>query len=183
MFAIYNNVTRGSPTIFFFVFIHLPTTYLSLAITLLVLLLQLCLLILSLWVFLRNQLGESSKQGIEVAWCTPIHHVKWWISRFRGVCRTYAASEVELFVILVALRPLNVTESSIFYAVRVLNVFHHFIIIIIIIVVVVITVIINIILITFIFIRSLGFSIKTSLMFLWGKLKVYVCFPQFLYVS
>ena len=76
MFAIYNNVTRGSRTNFFFFSFHLPTTYLSLVITSLLLLLQLCLLILPLWVFLKNQVGESSKQGIQVAWSTPIHHVK-----------------------------------------------------------------------------------------------------------
>ena len=75
MFAIYNDVTRESLTNFFS--FHLPTTYLSLVITLLLsLLLQLCLLILSLWVFLRNQVEESSKQGIQVAWSTPIHHVQ-----------------------------------------------------------------------------------------------------------
>ena len=74
MFAIYNDVTRESLTNFFS--FHLPTTYLSLVITLLLLLLQLCLLILPLWVFLRNQVGESSKQGIQAAWSTPIHHVK-----------------------------------------------------------------------------------------------------------
>ena len=57
-------------------FFHLPTSYLSIVITLLLLLLQLCLLILQLWVFLRNHVGESSKQGIEVQWSTPIHQVK-----------------------------------------------------------------------------------------------------------
>ena len=94
MFAIYNNVTRGSLINFFcfcflylglFVvvvifflppFFHLPTTYLSLVITLLLLLLQLCLLILPLWFFLRNQVGESSKQGIQAAWSTSIHHIR-----------------------------------------------------------------------------------------------------------
>ena len=157
----------GLSTISFFSSFHLPTTYLSLVITLLLLLLlllQLCLLILPLWVFLRNQVGESSKQGIQAAWSTPIHHVKWWISRFRSVCRTYAASEVELFVILAAFGPLYVTESSILGAVRVLHVFRHFIIIfiIIVIIVVVITIITNIIFITFIIIRLLGFLIKNS---------------------
>ena len=158
---------------------------------LLLLLLFLLLLLILGWlilhpqVFLRNQVGESSKQGIQVAWSSPIHHVKWWISCFRSVCRTYAASEVELFVILAAFGPLYVTESSILGAVRVLHVFRHFIIIfiIIVIIVVVITIITNIIFITFIIIRLLGFLIKNSLLFLWGKLKVYVCFLQFLHVS
>ena len=114
MFVIYNNVTRGSlikfflylslcsccyffPSFSLFLFSIHPNTYLSLVITLLLLLLQLCLLILPLWVFLRNQVGQSSKQGIQEGWSTPIHHVKWWISRFRGTCRTHAASEVEPF--------------------------------------------------------------------------------------
>ena len=114
----------------FFPFFHLPTTYLSLVITLLLLLLQLILLILQLWVFLRNQVEESSKQGIQAAWSTPIHHLKWWISRFRGAYRTHAASKVELFVILVAFGLLCVTESPVL---RVLHVFRRFIIIIIII--------------------------------------------------
>ena len=86
-----------------------------------------------------------------------------------------------------------VTESSVLGAVKVLHVFRHFIIIIaiiiiiiviiiiiiIIIIIVVITIIINIIFITFIIIRLLGFLIKNSLLFLWGKLKVYVCFHLF----
>ena len=73
------------------------------------------------------------------------------ISRFRNVCRTYTASELELFVILVAFGPLYVTESSILGGVRVLHVIRHFIIIImIIVIVVVITIVINIIFITFI---------------------------------
>ena len=63
---------------FFFPFFsfHFPTTYISLVITLLLLLLQLCLLILPLWVFLGNQVGESSKQGIQAACSTPIDHIK-----------------------------------------------------------------------------------------------------------
>ena len=74
----------------------------------------------------------------------------------------------KLFVILAAFGQLNVTESSILGAVRVLYAFHHFIIIfiIIVIIVVVITIITNIISITFIIIRSLGFLIKSSLLFL-----------------
>ena len=81
--------------------------------------------------------------------------------------RTYAASEVELFVILAAFGLLYVTVSSVLGAVRVLHVFRHFIIIIIIIIIVVfITIIINIIFITFITIRLIGFLIKNSLLFL-----------------
>ena len=183
---------------FFFSFFHFPITYLSLVITSLLTLLQLCSLILQFWVFLRNQVGESSKQEIQAAWSTPIHNVKWWISRFRGAYRTHASSEAELFVILAAFGLLYVTESSVLGAVRVLHVFRHFVIIvifiiitiiviviviIIIIVIVVIAIIINDIFITFIIIRLLEFLIKSSLLFLWGKLKVCVCFLQFLLVS
>ena len=150
MFAFYNNVIRGRLS-FFFVFcffcisvffccccccfcsflfpyfFYLPTSYLSLVVILLLLLLQLCLLILPLWVFLRNELGESSKQGIQAAWSTPIHHVKWWISRLRGAYRTHAASEVEFFVTLAAFGLLYVTENSVLGAVRVLHVsFYHY---------------------------------------------------------
>ena len=172
----------------FFPFFLLPTTYSSLVITLLLLLLKLCLLTLLLWVFLRNQVQESSKQGTQAASSAPIHHIKWWISRFRGAYRTHSASEMELFVMLVSFGLLYVTESLVLGAVRVLHVFRHFIIIIvifiiIIIIIVVITIIINIIFITFIIIRLLEFLIKNSLLFLWGKLKVYVCFLQFLHVS
>ena len=46
-----------------FYFFHLPTTYVSLVITLLLLLLELCLLILPLEVFLRNQVGEISRKS------------------------------------------------------------------------------------------------------------------------
>ena len=71
MFAIYNNMTRGSLINFFLFPFHLTTTYLSLVFTLLLLLLlQLCLLILPLWVFLRNLVGEISKQEIQAAWST-----------------------------------------------------------------------------------------------------------------
>ena len=91
-------MTRGSLIIFFYGYIciihfcisvflfccccccvflfPLPTSYLTLVITLLLLLLQLCLLILPFIVFLRKQVGESSKQGIQAAWSTPIPHVK-----------------------------------------------------------------------------------------------------------
>ena len=191
MFAVYINVTRVSHQFFIFYFFlyififffnfHLPTTYLSLIIT------NIFFNITIIGVLEKSSGGGEgvSKQGIQAAWSTPIHHVKWWRSRFRGVCRAYAASEVDLFVILTAFGPLYVTESSILGAVRVLHVFCHFIIIfvIIVIIVAVITIIINIIFITFIIIRLLGFLIKNSLLFLWGKLKVYVYFPQFLHVS
>ena len=150
MFAFYNNVIRGRSSFFFLffvffvsvsfccccccfffsfflIFFYLPTTYLSLVVILLLLLLQLCLLILPLWVFLRNELGESSKQGIQAAWSTPIHHVKWWISRLRGAYRTHAASEVEFFVTLAAFGLLYVTENSVLGAVRILHVsFYHY---------------------------------------------------------
>ena len=88
-------------------------------------------------------------------------------------------------MILAVFGPLYVTESSILGAVRVRHVFCHFMIIIIItlVIIVVITIIINIIFITFIIIRLLGFLIKNSLLFLRGKLKVHVCFLQFLHVS
>ena len=68
--------------------------------------------------------------------------------------RTYAASEVELFVILAAFGLLYVTESSVLGAVRVLHVLRHFIIIIIIIIIVIIIIIINII---FILLLLLGY--------------------------
>ena len=87
---------------------------------------------ITVMVFLKNQVGESSKQRSQAAWSTPIHHVKWWISRFRGAYRTQVAFEVELFVILAAFGLLYVTESSVLGAVRAVLVFRHFIIIIII---------------------------------------------------
>ena len=91
MFAIYNNVTRRSLIICFsmnfclllllflllFFSFRLTNTYLSVEITLLLLLLlQLSLLILPLRVFFRNQVAESSKQGIQAAWSAPIDYVK-----------------------------------------------------------------------------------------------------------
>ena len=59
------------------------------------------------------------------------------------------------------------------------------IIIIIIIIIVIIVVAITIISIIFITIIMMlvGFLIKSSLLFLWGKVKVYVCLLQFLHVS
>ena len=123
----------------------LITTIIVLLSLLWFLLLQLLFwLILPLQLFLRNQVGESSKKGIQAAWSTPIHHVKWWISRFRGIYRALAASEVGLFLILLKdLRPLcNVTRISVLVAVGVLYLPLHFIIIVIIVVVVIIVLLI-----------------------------------------
>ena len=141
---------------------------------------------LPLGVLLRNHVGESSKKVIQAAWSTPIHHVKWWISCFRSAYRTQAAFKVELFMALAAFGLLYVTESLVFGAVRVLHVFRHFIIIIIIVIIntiiVVIITLISIIVITFI-IKLLGFLIKDSLLFWWGKLKICFCLLQFLHMS
>ena len=117
---------------------YIITTIIIVLLSLLwLLLLQLLFwLILPVELFLRNQVGESSKQGIQAAWSTPIHHVKWWISRFRGIYRALAASEVGLFLILLKnLRPLcNVTRSSVLVIVGVLYLPLHFIVIVIIVV-------------------------------------------------
>ena len=101
-------------------------------------------LILPVELFLRNQVGESSKQRIQLAWSTPIHHVKWWISHFRGIYRALTTSEVDLFLILLkGYRPFcNVTRSSALVAVGVLYLPLHFIIIIIIFVVAIIVLLI-----------------------------------------
>ena len=143
--------------------------------------------------FLRNQVGESYKQGIQAAWSTPIHPVKWWISRFRGTYRALAASEVGLFFILLeGLRPLcNVTRSSVLVAVGVLYLplafyyycyyyycccyyyyYYYYCIIN-------ITFIANIIFIISIIIRIF---IRRSLLFFWVKLTVWFCFFQFLHL-
>ena len=102
-------------------------------------------------------------------------------------------SEVELFVLLATFRLLYVTESSVLGAVRDLHVFRHSIIITVIIIIIIIIIIMIIIMIivvftiivniTFIIIGLLGFLIKNSFLFLQGKLKVYVCFHQFLHLS
>ena len=125
--GIYMKLLKNKKWIFpFFSFIFLPF-FLILPITLLLSLLQLCLLILPLQVFLRNPMEEKFKQRIKVAWSTPIHDVKWWISHFRTVHRTQGASEVELFVILVSsFWPLHVTGNSAFVAVRVLDLPLHY---------------------------------------------------------
>ena len=114
-------------------------------------------LILPVELFLRNQVGESSKQGIEAAWSTPIPHVKWWISRFRGIHRALAASEVRLFLILLkGLRPLcNVTRNSVLVAVGVLYLSLHFIIIVIIVAVVIIVLLLLLLLISFLLFQFL----------------------------
>ena len=107
----------------------------------LLLLLQLLFwLILPVQLFLRNQVGESSKSGIQAAWSTPIHHATWWISRFRGIYRALTASEAGLSLILLkGLRPLcKVTRSSVLIAVGVLYLPLYFIIIITIIIIVVV---------------------------------------------
>ena len=67
-------------TFFNFIF-HCLTIYINLIIVLLLLLLMsllslLLLLLLLSQLFLRKQVGESSKQGIQVAWSSPINHVK-----------------------------------------------------------------------------------------------------------
>ena len=147
--------------VFFLLFFHLPITYLF--IHLFIYLQGIVMLILPLWVFLRSHMRESSKQGIQAAWSTPIHYVKWWISHFRGVYSTLTACEVELFLILVkGLWPLyNVIRSSVLIAVRVLFLSPCFIIIIII-VIFIITFIFNIIFIIFIITKIF---IKNSLLF------------------
>ena len=123
---------------------YIITTIIIVLLSLLwLLLLQLLFwLILPVQLFLRNQVGESSKQGIQAAWSTPIHHVKWWISRFRGIYKEpcLAASEAGLFLIILrGLRPLcKVTRSSVLVAVGVLYLPLYFIIIITIIIIVVV---------------------------------------------
>ena len=150
---------------FFFNFIcHLLTIYLSLTIILLLLLLLfyyhcydycyfdtivtidtnnlqlLYWLILPVRLFLRKKVRESSKQGIQAAWSTPIHHLKWRISRFRGIYRTLAASEAGLFLILLkGLQPLcDVTRRSVLVPVDLQYRPLHFIIVVMIIAVVMI---------------------------------------------
>ena len=129
---------------------------------------MLCWLISPLQLFLRNQVRESSKQGIQAAWSTPIHHVKRWISRFRGVYRALAASDGELFLILLkGFRPFcNVTRSSVLVVVGVLHLPLHFIIIIIIIIIIIVTItitfIVNIIFVIFVFVKLLSRAVYCS---------------------
>ena len=121
---------------------YIITTIIIVLLSLLwLLLLQLLFwLILPVQLFLRNQVGESSKSGIQAAWSTPIHHATWWISRFRGIYRALTASEAGLSLILLkGLRPLcKVTRSSVLVAVGVLYLPLYFIIIITIIIIVVV---------------------------------------------
>ena len=136
-------------------------------------------LILPLQLFLRNQVGESSKQGIQAVWSTLIHHFKWLITRFRGVYRTLTLSERELFLILLkGPRPLyNVTRSSVLVALPL----YFIIIVIIVVITITFTFIINIIFIIVIIIRIF---IKSSLLFLWVSWPIiWFCFFQFLHLS
>ena len=130
---------------------YIITTIIIVLLSLLwLLLLQLLFwLILPVELFLRNQVGESSKQGIQAAWSTPIHHVKWWISRFRGIYRALTAPEAGLFLILLkGLWPLcNVTRSSVLVAGCVFYLPLHFIIIVIIIIVAVVLFVVIVLLI------------------------------------
>ena len=134
----------------------------------------------------RVILEKSSGEEFQAS-STPIHHVKWWINRFKVMYRALAASEVGLFFILLkGLEPLcNVTRSSVLVAVGVLYLplhcinycyfywrCYHCIINI--------TFIVNIIFIISIIVRIF---IKSSLLFLWGKLTVWFCFFQFLHLS
>ena len=91
-------------------------------------------------VILEKKVRESSKQGIQAAWSTPIHHLKWRISRFRGIYRTLAASEAGLFLILLkGLQPLcDVTRRSVLVPVDLQYRPLHFIIVVMIIAVVMI---------------------------------------------
>ena len=134
----------------------------------------------------KSSVGESSKQGIQVAWSTPIHHIKWWIIRFRGIHRALVASDGGLFLILIkGFQSLfNITRSSVLAVVGALYLSLRFIVIIIIVIIIVIiiniTFIINIIFVILIIIRIF---IESSLLFLWGKLTVWFCFFLFLHLS
>ena len=153
---------------------------------------MLCSLILPLQLFLRNQLGESSKQEIQAPWSTPIHHVKWWISRFRGVYRTITASYGRSFwFYLKAFGHFVISQEVRFGCCGVLYMLLHFIIfvifiiiiiiiIVIIIIIIIIIIVVNIIFIIFIIIRIF---IKSSLLFLWSKLTVRFCFFYFHHLS
>ena len=125
---------------------------------------------------------ESSKQGIQAAWSNPIHHIKWWISRFRGVYRSLTASGGSSFYCyLKAFYHSVMSQGAVLLAVvGILYLPLNFIIIVIIIVIITIIFIVNIIFIIFIIIRIF---ITSSLPFLWGKLTVWFCFFQFLHLS
>ena len=141
----------------------------------------------------KSSVGESSKQGIQVAWSTPIHHIKWWIIRFRGIHRALVASDGGLFLILIkGFQSLfNITRSSVLAVVGALYLSLRFIVIIIIVIIIVIVVIIVVIIINITFIINIIFVIliiirifiESSLLFLWGKLTVWFCFFLFLHLS
>ena len=106
-------------------------------------------LILPVQLFLRNQVRQSSKQIIQATLSSPIHHVKWSISRFRGIYRALTASEARfLLILLKGLQPLyNVPRSSVLVAVGVLYLPLHFIIIAIIIIVFVVVVVVVVVIV------------------------------------
>ena len=107
-----------------FLFFHPPTIYLSLIVILListiviVVFINIMLINITVIGVLEKLRRESFKRGIQAAWSTPNHLVKWWISCFRGVYRTLITSEMELFLILIkGFRPLkNVTRSPVLVA-------------------------------------------------------------------
>ena len=123
------------------------------------------LIILPLQVFLKNQVRESSKQGIQVAWSTLIHNVKWWISHFRDMYRTLTTSEGELFLMLLKgfWQLCNATRSFLLVVVAVLYLPLQFIIIIItlnIITIIITFIIIIIIIIAFVSFLSFSLLLK-----------------------
>ena len=78
-------------------------------------------LVLLVQLFLRNQVEEISKQGIQAASSTPIHHVKWWIGHFSGIYRALAASEAGFFLILLkGLQPLYICLCILLLAIIIL---------------------------------------------------------------
>ena len=147
-----------------------------------VILIIVIIIIIIITVILEKSSGESSKQEIQATWSTPIHHVKWWISRFRGVYRDLTASGGSSFWYYLKAFGHSVMSQGapLLVVVGVLYLPLHFIIIVIIIVIITITFIVNIIFIIFIIIRIF---ITSSLLFLWGKLTVWFCFFQFLHLS
>ena len=134
---------------------------------------MLCWLILTFQLFLRNQVGESSKQGIQAAWSTPIYHVMWWISHFRGIYRALRASQGSSFwYYLKAFGHYVMSQGAPCWLLLV-----FYICPCILFVIVITTFIVNIIFLIFIRI-----FIKTSVLFLCGKWTVWFCFFQFLHL-
>ena len=132
-------------------------------------------LILLLRIFLRNQVGESSKQVIQAAWPTPTHHLQWWISHFRGICRASEGGDRGAGTFSYYLKAFDhyvMSQGAVLVVMGVLYLPLHFIIIT--------NFIVNIIFIISVIIRIF---IKSSLLFLWGKLTVWFCFFQFLHLS